>query len=354
MDDHTPWWLWADRWKGDFAYEEETQATGFVEASTAVSGNLVLDHREVEGCTVTWVGKQSNTATIDSRAVGGMDEQNEVTRLHGSSSSSLKGSFRLSPRSGLVISMERDAYKVSLSTAAGETVKGSSSMTAGVDMSGYSQETGWEDGGQSEIGFAQEGSKKIPENRGPIEDRVGEQQGASDASYQSELRWVLEPEHDVEMWVYRYTGMLESNWKRFVEQQQATLARCEAGEFEGTPCRAARANLERSDERVARLADDCRRILEKLLRAECPGFARGMRRTISAWSFEQAVCSSPATTCDVIHRHVWDHLDSTRTGDDIVHYNALPNHLHCLYTFDEFKNVALYSGVDFTSQALPH
>jgi len=354
VDDHTPWWLWADRWKGDFSYEEETHATDLVDASSRVKGGLVLDHKEVEGCTVTWVGKQNNTATIDSQAVGGMDEENEVARLHGTSSTTAKGSFPLSPRSGLSISMEKGAYKVSVAASATAKVKGSSGVTAGVDMTGYSQKTGWSDAGDVEVGFEQKAYKEIPEDRGAIEDAVSEQQGASDASYRSELRWSLTPEHDVEMWVYRYTSLLENERKSFIDMHREFLEKldCEGGFFESTPCRAARAALDNVDRRMARLADDCRRILGKLLDSECSGFARAMRATSRAWQFEHAVCTDPGMTCDVIHRHLFDYFDSGPTGDDTVTYGRLPSHLQCLYTRGEFDKVATLGSTSWLSKAL--
>jgi hypothetical protein len=354
VDDHSPWWLWADRWKGDFSYEEETHATDLVDASSKVNGTLVLDHKEIEGCTAKWVGKHGNKAKIDSQAVGGMDEQNDVARLHGTSTSSAKGSFPLSPRSGLSISMEKGAYKVSVAASASAKVKGSSGVTAGVDMSGYSQKTGWQDGGEVEVGFDQKGYAKVPENRGPLEDKVSEEQGASDASYRSEFRWSLTPEHDIEMWVYRYTGLLENQRKSFIDMHQSFLEAndCTGGLLDSTPCRAARSALEKTDRRIATLADDCRRVLEKLLKSECGGFARAMRATSRAWQYEHAVCTDPAMTCDVIHQHLYDFFDTGPTGDDTVTYGRLPSHLKCLYARDEFDEVATLGSTSWLSKAL--
>ena len=354
VDDHSPWWLWADRWQGQFSYEEETHATDFVDASSSVKGTLELDHKEIEGCTATWVGKQPNSATIDSQEVGGMDERNEVARVHGTSHSSAKGSFRLSPRSGLSISLEKGDYRVSVSASATAKVKGSSGVTGAVDMTGYSQQTGWNDAGDVEVGFEQKAYKDIPENRGPIADALSETQGVSDASYRSELRWSLAPEHDIEMWVYQYTNLLENERKSFIDMHQGFLEKldCDGGLFESTPCRAARAALDNADRRMARLADDCRRILGKLLNSECSGFARAMRATSRAWQFEHAVCTDPGMTCHVIHRHLYDNFDSGPTGDDIVTYGRLPTHLQCLYTKDEFDKVAALGSTDWLSKAL--
>ena len=122
--------------------------------------------------------------------------------------------------------------------------------------------------------------------------------------------------------------------------------------FDPTPCRAARAALEDVDRRVSRLADDCRRVLEKLVNIECPGFSRGMRATQRHWQYENAVCSDPAITCDVIHRHVFDYFDTDITGDLLVTYRRLPNHLQCMYDYDEFEKIAILSSTDWVGKLL--
>ena len=71
---------------------------------------------------------------------------------------------------------------MSVSASATAKVKGSSGVTGAVDMTGYSQQTGWNDAGDVEVGFEQKAYKDIPENRGPIADALSETQGVSDLS----------------------------------------------------------------------------------------------------------------------------------------------------------------------------
>ena len=103
---------------------------------------------------------------------------------------------------------------------------------------------------------------------------------------------------------------------------------------------------------MARLTDDCRRILGMLLNSECDGFARGMRATPRSWQYENAVCTDPAKTCDVIHRSIYDYFDDRATGDLTVTYRRLPNHLQCLYSMDDFEKIAVLGSTDWLSQAL--
>ena len=354
VDDHTPWWLWPEVWTGEFEYDEELHVAGAVNEIKRVTGVLLLDHKENEGCTASWVGSQKNAAFIDSKGAGKMDEQTEVARLHGQSSSSARGRFSLSARSGLTISIEKGAYRVLLSASPAAVVKGHSGATGAVDTSGFSLNSGWQDDGKVSVDFDQRAYSSIPESLGFLEDGVIEEKGTGGAEFKSKFRWVMEPEHDIERWVRRYIDLLESERASFIEMNKDLLEKmeCDGGVFEGTPCRAARAALDNVDRRITRLADDCRRLLGNLVNIECDGFARGIRATPRAWQYEHAVCTDPAMTCDVIHRHVFDYFDSGNMGDLVVTYRRLPNHLLCMYDLDEFEMIASLSSTDWLGKLL--
>ena len=354
VDDLTPWWLWADSWRGEFSYIEETKAAHYVDQSSYVKGALVLDKREVKGCTVEWVGEQPNRATLVEHGEGRMNEQTEVANIRGSTSSSARGVFPLSPQSGLSFSMENRGYKIYLTAANDATVSGTFHVDAAVDASGVHQETRRNDADDEVVEFADTAYKSIPESVGVLDDSLIEKHGGGDLSYRHELHWVLQPRHDIDRWAVEYTDFLELQRKTFIDRQQSIIDDFDCdGENSGKVyCRAARMALENVDRRVARLTDDCRRILGKLLNNECPGFARGMRATGRAWQYEHAVCTSPAMTCDVIHRSAFDYFDSGPTGDFVVTYRRFPNYMTCLYTFDEFEEIATMGSTDWFSQAL--
>ena len=354
VDDLTPWWLWADSWHGEFSYEEETKAAAYLDQSSNVTGTLVLDKKEISGCTVTWVGEKPNRATIKEYAEGRMEEQTEVANIRGGTSSSAAGIFRLSPNSGLSFSMENKGYRIYLTADNGATVKGSFQVDAAVDSSGVHQETSRDSADDEVVEFSDTAYKPIPQTPGVLDDQLVEEQGGGDLSYRHELHWVLQPRHDIDHWSAEYTEFLELQRKSFIERQQSIIDDFDCdGEGSGKIyCRAARSALENVDRRVARLTDDCRRILGKLLNNECEGFARGMRATSRAWQYEHAVCTGPAMTCDVIHRTVLDYFDSGPTGDFVVTYRRFPNHMTCLYSFDEFEKIATMGSTDWFSQLL--
>lgn len=354
VEDHSPWWLWPEVWTGEFEFHETLRVPGMVNEETLVKGHLLLDKKLIEGCTATWVGSERNFAVIDSEGTGKMDEQTEVARLHGSSSSSAHGSFPLAEHAGLAISLEKGAYRVHVSARDGAAVEGSAGATGAVDTMGSTMSTGWEDHGEVLVEFDEKGYSPIPDAIGVLEDGELTEMGGSDAGLTSKFRWVFQPEHDIEKWVREYIEVLESERASFVEKHQQFLDKmdCDGGMFDPIPCRAARAALDDVDRRITRLADDCRRVLEKLVNIECPGFSRGMRATPRDWQYENAVCTSPAKTCDVIHRHVFDYFDSELTGDLLVTYRRFPNHLQCMYDYEEFEQVAILSSTDWLGQLL--
>jgi hypothetical protein len=354
VDDHTPWWLWPEVWTGEFEYDETVNVSGLANEDTRVTGLLLLDKKKTVGCTATWVGVQPNIATIESQGSGQMNEQTEVARLHGRSWSSASGRFPLAAGSGLAISLEQGAYKVLLFAADGAAVEGSSGATGAVDSAGISQSTGWKDRGEAVVEFEKKAYSPIPETIGVLENGALEEKGTNDAGFTSKFRWVFQPEHDVEAWVSRYVGMLESERASFIEMHREFLEKmdCDGGLFESTPCRACRAALEDVDRRITRLADDCRRVLEKLVNIECPGFSKGMKATPRDWQYENAVCTDPAKTCDVIHRHVFDYFDTEATGDLLSTYRRLPSHLQCMYDLDEFEKIATLSSTDWVGKLL--
>lgn len=354
VDDDTPWWLWPEVWTGEFELDESVSVPGMVNEETQVTGHLLLDRRKFKGCTTTWSGSQGNFAEITSQGSGRMDEQTEVARLQGRASSSAKGRFPLADHSGLAISLEKGTYRVHVSARDGAVVEGSAGATGAVDTMGFSQSTGWEDRGKVLVEFDEKGYSPIPDSIGVLEDVEIAGAGTSDAGFTSKFSWVFQPEHDFERWVRAYIDLLESERKSFVERHQEFLEKmdCDGGMFDPAPCRAARAALDDVDRRITRLADDCRRVLEKLVSIECPGFARGMRATPRSWQYENAVCASPAKTCDVIHRHLFDYFDTDFTGDLLVTYRRLPNHLLCMYDYDEFEEVAILSSTDWLGKLL--
>ncbi len=354
VDDDAPWWLWPEIWTGEFEFDETVHVPGMVNEETLVKGHLLLDKKLVEGCTSTWVGSTGNYAVIESQGAGKLDEQTEVARIHGRASSSAYGRFPLADHSGLAISLEKGRYRVHLSAADGAEVEGSAGATGAVDTMGFSQSTGWEDRGKVLVEFDERGYSPIPDTIGVLENGELTQAGASDAGLTSKFRWVFQPEHDVEKWVSRYIEILESERSTFIEKHEDFLEKmdCDGGMFDPIPCRAARAALDDVDRRITRLADDCRRVLENLVNIECPGFSRGMRATPRSWQYESAVCTDPAQTCDVIHRHVFDYFDSDFKGDLLVTYRRLPNHLSCMYDYDEFEQIAILSSTDWLGKLL--
>lgn len=354
VDDDTPWWLWPEVWTGEFELDESLNVPGLANEETLVKGQLLLDRKQVDGCTTTWVGSGQNFALIESQGSGRMDEQNEVARLHGSASSSAHGRFPLADHSGLAISLEKGTYRVHVSARDGAVVEGSAGATGAVDTIGFSQSAGWEDRGKVLVGFDEKGYSPIPDSIGVLEDVEITEAGTGDGGFTSKFSWVFQPEHDLEKWVSRYVGLLESERASFVQKHEDFLEKmdCDGGMFDPAPCRAARAALDDVDRRIARLADDCRRVLEKLVSIECPGFSKGIRATPRNWQYENAVCASPAKTCDVIHRHLFDYFDSDFTGDLLVTYRRLPNHLLCMYDYGEFEEVAILSSTDWLGKLL--
>ena len=354
VDDDAPWWLWPEVWTGEFEFDETVRVPGMVNEETLVKGHLLLDKKLVEGCTSSWVGSAENYAVIESQGAGKLDEQTEVARIHGRASSSARGRFPLADHSGLAISLEKGSYRVHLSARDGAVVEGSAGATGAVDTTGFSQSTGWEDHGKVLVEFDEKGYSPIPDTIGVLENGELAGAGASDAGFTSKFRWVLQPEHDIEKWVSTYIELLESERSSFIEKHEDFLEKmdCDGGMFDPIPCRAARAALDDVDRRIATLADDCRRVLEMLVNIECPGFSQGMRATPRNWQFESAVCTDPARTCDVIHRHLFDFFDAGATGDLLVTYRRLPNHLQCMYDYDDFNRVASLSSTDWLGQLL--
>lgn len=362
VDDHSPWWLWADRWQGTLSYDEKMIAPKALDSSTRVRSQLVFEKRTANGCTVTWNGSEANSATIDSHTRGGFTEQNDVTKLGGQSSDSMRGRFSLSPDSSLEISLEQQEYAINLAAADDATVMSRSRTSSMVQMRGSAPMAVHQDNsGQDPVEFQKSVTALIPPNRGPLTRTLNEDRDpGGGATHTERTSWSLEPEHDLRRWADDYAAILEAQRKSRREYWESVQKKCsdstpKADRWSGQPCRTADAGIRSLDDRVARLQNDCVRILDKLVNRQCPGFAKGMEVAGKSWVYDHAACTGPAQTCELVHRLVFDYFDSKATGDLETTRRRLPQHLQCLYPSEkEFEPIATTGALGFWDKALGH
>ncbi len=350
VDDTTPWWLWAESWSGPFSSSTKFDTTGSlqVKEDRTTWGTLQFDHKQAEGCEATWTG--SNSAQNKFTSSGSLSLSSEAGVAQSGSDSSDGGQFELSPDSHLKISMETGGYDLHLTAATDASVPGSVRSETEVNTSGVRLGVvdSWE---TVDVEFDVQARPRMPTEVGPLDDSVVDESRVGGGFYRDVFRWSLLPFHETDRWWAEYVDLLELQRADHMTMWKEIRAACEEETISGSPCRAADSALVDMDDWIARLGSDCDRILRKLLNAKCPGFAVGMRRS-GRWDYEDAVCSSPAKTCDVIHRHVWDHFDAKATGELLVTYRRLPGHLQCLYNFEDFSTIAVISRPDFWSRLL--
>jgi hypothetical protein len=261
------------------------------------------------------------------------------------------GGFALADESSLLFSLEQGSYELYLTAAEGAVVSGYDKREARANLAGARSGFKISDADLVDVEFYELAQKSIPKTTGILENAVKEEQKGAGGVYKKSFEWALELKHDRDQWWRDYVDLLEAQRGRRTEMWRDIQAKCSAGEVSGSPCRAADSALRNMDDWIARLGADCDRVLGKLLTAQCPGFAKGMRRQ-GRWDFEDAVCESPAATCEVVHNHLQDFFDSGPTGDVLVTYRRLPLHLHCLYTYEEFEKIAVITRPGFWSKAL--
>ncbi len=364
LDDHMPYWLWADSWIGVMAYDfYETKSSdtdlGFFSETEDVDlwSVLQLDERQLEGDYRVWRSPEPITLLYYQwkRSEGTYKEFDhpfpsvpnlmvDHKSLTASNLAERSGDVPLCPdNTFLIIEHDRHQHKGSIGLTEPREVTGS--IQEGVSLGNlrplHDTVTIFDVISETEPLPEPYAILRAEVDRrgGPYRNIIGSGM-PHDESNRQVYAWELEPVHRPEAWRDAYEAILREEREAWVQRWEAILTDYERGVYPGIFGRSAQTALAHHERWIEQLLDDADRILALLLHGQVPGFLKDMGRNVP--HIGRVVVSGPADTAHLIHRHLWSYVPEMAAGSMTIMYHRLPLYLKKLYpTQQDLENVLI-------------